>query len=141
MVASEVGYPEAALEYFVHACAVDLADVHANTADGIHIASCGGTWLALVAGFGGLRDFDGEVRFAPRLPAEWSGLRFQIEVRGQRIEVDMTTAETTYRLLDGTGILIEHFGEELRLRPGRPVSRPAEAGPTGADVLDLPRAA
>jgi trehalose/maltose hydrolase-like predicted phosphorylase len=60
VVASEVGYPEAALEYFVHACAVDLADVHGNTADGIHIASCGGTWLALVAGFGGLREDDGQ---------------------------------------------------------------------------------
>src|SRR6185295_15809960 len=65
-MASEVGYPEAALEYFVRACAVDLADAHGNTADGIHIASCGGTWLALVAGFGGLRDFDGRVRLRPR---------------------------------------------------------------------------
>ena len=46
-------------DYFLDACAVDLLDTHGNTADGIHIASCGGTWLALVAGFGGLRDFDG----------------------------------------------------------------------------------
>ena len=67
VMASEVGYPEAALEYFLDACTVDLLDLHGNTADGIHIASCGGTWLALVAGFGGLRDADGEVRFSPRL--------------------------------------------------------------------------
>ena len=65
VMASAVGYPEAALDYFLDACAVDLADAHGNTADGIHIASCGGTWLALVAGFGGLRDFDGEVRLRP----------------------------------------------------------------------------
>ena len=65
VVASEVGYPEAALEYFVHACAVDLADAHGNTADGIHIASCGGTWLALVAGFGGLREDRGDVCSQP----------------------------------------------------------------------------
>ena len=73
-MASEVGYPEAALEYFVHACAVDLIDMHGNTADGIHIASCGGTWLALVAGFGGLRENASDVCFAPRLPDESSGL-------------------------------------------------------------------
>ena len=38
---------------------VDLVDAHGNTTNGIHIASCGGAWLAMVAGFGGLRDFDG----------------------------------------------------------------------------------
>ena len=116
---------------------MDLLDLHHNTADGIHIASCGGTWLALVAGFGGLRDFDGEVRFAPRLPAEWSGLRFQIEVRGQRIEVDMKHAATTYRLLEGAGLMIEHFGEPVRLRPGVPVLMPVVADEEAA----LPEAA
>jgi DNA-binding NarL/FixJ family response regulator len=44
---------------------LSLVDAHENTADGIHIASCGGTWLALVAGFAGLRAFDGHVRFHP----------------------------------------------------------------------------
>ena len=48
VIASKAGYPKAALEYFLDACAVDLLDMHHNTADGIHIASCGGTWLALV---------------------------------------------------------------------------------------------
>jgi alpha,alpha-trehalose phosphorylase len=122
VIASEVGYPEAALEYFVHACAVDLADVHGNTADGIHIASCGGTWLALVAGFGGLREDDGEVCFHPRLPVEWDRLRFRVQVRGQLIEVDMTGERTTYLLLEGTGLLVHHFGEVVRLSTGEPVS-------------------
>jgi alpha,alpha-trehalose phosphorylase len=133
VMASEVGYPEAALEYFVHACAVDLADVHGNTADGIHIASCGGTWLALVAGFGGLRETLADVCFSPRLPAEWDRLRFRVQVREQLIEVDMTHEGTTYRLLEGRGMLIHHFGEPLRLQPGEPVARP--------DQRELERAA
>jgi alpha,alpha-trehalose phosphorylase len=122
VVASEVGYPEAALEYFVHACAVDLADVHANTADGIHIASCGGTWLALVAGFGGLREDEGDVCFHPRLPDEWDRLRFRVQVRGQLVEVDMTHAATTYRLVEGSGLVVGHLDERLRLLPGAPVA-------------------
>jgi alpha,alpha-trehalose phosphorylase len=126
VMASEVGYPEAALEYFIHACAVDLADVHGNTADGIHIASCGGTWLALVAGFGGLRETYEDVCFSPRLPGEWDRLRFRVQVREQLIEVDMTHEATTYRLLEGRGIRIHHFGEPLRLEPGEPVTRPAQ---------------
>jgi alpha,alpha-trehalose phosphorylase len=121
---SAVGYEDAALAYFLDACAVDLLDAHGNTADGIHVASCGGTWLALVAGFGGLRAFDGQMRFHPRLPAEWDRLRFRIQVREQLIEVDMTHDATTYRLLDGRGILIQHFGEELRLTSGAAIERP-----------------
>ena len=136
VMASEVGYPEAALEYFVRACAVDLADAHGNTADGIHIASCGGTWLALVAGFGGLRDFDGRVRFQPRLPEGWTRLRFRVAVRGQVVEVDMTPAATTYRLLEGRGIMVGHFDEDLRLTPGTPVRRPVVP-----QADELPRAA
>jgi alpha,alpha-trehalose phosphorylase len=141
VIASEVGYPDIALDYFVDACAVDLVDGHGNTADGIHIASCGGTWLALVAGFGGLRDFDGELRFHPRLPEEWDRLRFRVEVRGQLVEVDMTPEATTYRLLEGRGILIEHFGEPLRLDAGEPVRRPAPPVSAGPALESLPRAA
>jgi alpha,alpha-trehalose phosphorylase len=136
IIASQVGRPEAALEYFLDACAVDLLDVHGNTADGIHIASCGGTWLALVAGFGGLRDSDGDLRFSPRLPDAWSGLRFRVAIRGQLVEVDMTPSETTYRLIEGHGVQLHHFGEQLRLRRGAAVVRPALP-----DAPELPRAA
>jgi alpha,alpha-trehalose phosphorylase len=134
VIASQVGYPDMALRYFMDACAVDLTDAHDNTADGLHIAACGGTWLALVAGFGGLRDFDGDVRFSPRLPGGWDRLRFRIQVRGQLLEVDMTPVITTYTLIEGTGLRLEHFGEDLVVRPGAPLHRPAEA-PGDADAL------
>ncbi len=35
----------------------------------------------------------------------------------------MTPDDTTYRLIEGRGLLIEHFGEQLRLTPAAPVSR------------------
>jgi alpha,alpha-trehalose phosphorylase len=134
VIASEVGYEDEALGYFEQAAMVDLDDAHGNTADGIHIASCGGTWLALVAGFGGLRDFDGDVRFSPRLPAGWERLRFRVQVRGQLVEVDMTPEGTSYELLEGRGLPVKHFGEQLRVLPGQPVFRPSLAD-------DLPLAA
>ena len=133
VVASSVGYADVALEYLLRACAVDLLDLHGNTADGIHIASCGGTWLALVAGLGGLRDFDGAVRLDPRLPDGWQRLRFRLQIRGQRVEVDAAPGETTLTLLDGPGLLVELSGEELRLTRGAPLRR--------ATTSDLPRAA
>jgi alpha,alpha-trehalose phosphorylase len=124
IVASAAGHPAKALEYFESACAVDLLDLHGNTADGIHVASCAGTWLALVAGFAGLRDYGGDVRFSPRLPKGWRRLRFRIAVRGQLIEVDLRPRETRYTLVEGTGLPIEHFGEPVRLAPGQPAVKP-----------------
>ena len=141
VMASEIGYADVALRYFRDACMVDLLDAHGNTADGIHIASCGGTWLALVAGFAGLRDSDGDVRFQPRLPAGWSRLRSRVEVREQLVEVDITHAATTYRLLEGYSLQIEHFGEQLRLTRDGPVTLPATASPAAGELQDLPRAA
>ena len=117
VIASEVGYPEAALDYFLTASALDLLDVQGNTADGIHVASAGGTWLALVAGFAGLRDSDGEVRFDPRLPDGWERLRFRLQIRGQLIEVEMTREGTDYRLLEGRGLLVYEGDREIRLAP------------------------
>jgi alpha,alpha-trehalose phosphorylase len=117
VMASEVGYADEARRYFLDALAVDLLDSHGNTADGIHVASAGGTWLALIAGFAGLRDSDGEVHFNPRLPEDWSRMRFRVQVRGQLIEVDMTPEGTTYTLLEGRGLLIYEGDDEIRLLP------------------------
>ena len=102
MIASKVGCADAALEYFLDAYAVDLVDAHGNTADGIHIASCGGTWLALVGGFGGLRDIDGEVRFRPAAAGRLGPAALPRRRSRQLVEVDMRPNATTYRLLTGT---------------------------------------
>jgi len=82
IMASATGHPDRALAYFRDAVAVDLVDLHGNTADGIHVASCGGTWLALVAGFGDERDFKRVVRFDPRLPASWTACGFAVPYGG-----------------------------------------------------------
>jgi Glycosyl hydrolase family 65, C-terminal domain len=83
------------------------------------------TRLALVAGFGGLRDVDGELRFHPRLPREWERLRFRGQARGQPVEVNMTNEATTYRLLEGHGILVRDFGDFGDFGDSRPPRRSA----------------
>ena len=71
IIAAEVGYHELALRYFYQAAFVDLADLHANACDGVHVASTGGVWSALVNGFGGFRDDGDAYTLDPRLPEEW----------------------------------------------------------------------
>ncbi|GAA1498949.1 HAD-IA family hydrolase [Paeniglutamicibacter kerguelensis] len=104
ILAAEVGYRDLAYEYFEHALNVDLENLHGNTADGVHVASTGGVWAALVYGFGGLRDDTGELRFDPRLPVGWNALQFSLRWRENevrfRVEPDVFTAELTAETID-----------------------------------------
>ncbi len=134
VMASEVGDAKAAYEYFLLSAAVDLANLAGNVGDGIHVASCGGVWMALVNGFAGMRDLDGfDLRFAPRLPADWDSLRFRLLVRKSRLEVEMSRESTTYRLLDGDPLGLISDGQHVTVRPGEPVTLPA-ALPTLGDL-------
>jgi alpha,alpha-trehalose phosphorylase len=87
ILAAEVGATDLAWDYFLEGLAVDLADSHSNTVDGVHIASAGGLWAMLVAGFGGFRDDGGHFRLDPRLPAAWDSLTFRLTVAGWRLRV------------------------------------------------------
>jgi alpha,alpha-trehalose phosphorylase len=121
IVATEVGYAEKATEYFLEAVLVDLGDIGGNVIDGMHIASAGGVWMALVYGFGGMRDYGGELDFHPRLPTVWSRLRFQLTWRDARFEVDVRPGEVCYRLLEGKSLTLRHEGKPFELGPGSPV--------------------
>jgi len=118
IIAAEIGYREEAFEHFSKALVVDLADVHGNAADGIHVASAGGVWSALVCGFGGMRDYGGAISFDPRLPDEWRSLRFHLEVRGSRVEVCVDPESLTIRLVDGPPFECTVRGEHVRVLPG-----------------------
>jgi alpha,alpha-trehalose phosphorylase len=130
IVANEIGYRRKALEYFRFAAVMDLSDVGGNMKHGAHVASIGGTWLALVYGFGGLRDYGGRISFRPCLPQEWSALRFPLAIRGRRLRVEIEHATTTYRLVEGSELRIWHGEEELVLTAAAPIAiRPTPAPP------------
>jgi alpha,alpha-trehalose phosphorylase len=121
IVATEIGYEDKAMEYFLEAVLVDLGDIGGNVIDGVHIAAAGGVWMALVYGFGGMRDYRGELDFHPRLPSLWSRLRFPLTWRDRHIEVDVRRNEVSYRLLEGEAVTLKHEGEPFELGPGSPV--------------------
>ncbi|WP_374975188.1 glycoside hydrolase family 65 protein [Microbacterium trichothecenolyticum] len=101
ILAAEVGYQDLALEYFRQSIFVDLGDLHHNAADGVHVASAGGVWTALVSGFGGMRDHFGELSFDPRLPASWPSLEFVLHWHGTRLVVTVTRGELRVRATEG----------------------------------------
>jgi alpha,alpha-trehalose phosphorylase len=87
----------------------------------------GGTWMAVVYGFAGMRDYKGRISFDPKSPARMQQLRLPLTVRGQRLELNIEGGSVTYLLSEGTGLVIHHREEELTLAPGVPVTRPLPA--------------
>ena len=131
ILAAEVGYERKALEYFQYALLMDLADVAGNVVDGVHVASVGGVWMTLVYGFGGLRDYNGELSFDPRLPRPWKRLRFPLRFHDRQLLIDLTHDSYTFEMLEGEGeVAIDVRGTEVVLRAGAPVELPASVGTT-----------
>ncbi|HEX7299929.1 MAG TPA: glycosyl hydrolase family 65 protein, partial [Solirubrobacteraceae bacterium] len=124
VIAAEVGHLDLAYDYFGEAALMDLGDVERNTRDGLHMASLAGAWMAAVMGFGGLRDHDGELRFAPRLPTRLSRLAFRLGWRGRTLRVEVSDRTATYELLAGDALDIFHCHERATVVPGEPLRLP-----------------
>jgi len=124
IIAAEVGYRSLALRYFYSSLFVDLADLHGNTSDGVHVASTGGVWNALVYGFGGMRDHNGTISFDPRLPEGWDRLTFRITLRGTRLKVTVVHEAITFEIDAGDPITLTVRGDQVTVTGVEPVVVP-----------------
>jgi len=121
ILAFHLGYTQKAIEYAYFAILMDLADIAGNSKDGCHIASMGGSWMVMVYGFAGMKDYNGNLSFNPRLPKGTKRLHFPLTIRSQRLEVDIRQEEVTYLLSEGSELKIKHQDEEILLKAGVPV--------------------
>jgi alpha,alpha-trehalose phosphorylase len=126
IAAADAGNYRAAEEYLVDAAAVDLADTAGNLRDGLHVASAGGTWLALVGGFGGYRWRGGSPAFRPKLPTRAQRLRFPLRLRGTVLELDIEENRVTYRVRSGGPLTACHYDKEFAVAAGSPVTFPGD---------------
>lgn len=101
IMAAELGFGDKAMDFFRRGLLLDLTDLHGNTSDGVHIASCGGVWSSLVYGFGGFRDDGGRFSIDPRLPDGWEKLQFHLSLLGYVVAVTVTDGEVTLQIIDG----------------------------------------
>ena len=122
IIAAEVGYHDLALKYFLSALFVDLADLHRNTSDGIHVASTGGIWNAVVYGFGGMNDHGGQITFEPRLPEAWTQVSFRVTLHGTRVRADVTQDAITLTVETGDSATVSVYGRSLQVKAGHPVT-------------------
>jgi alpha,alpha-trehalose phosphorylase len=124
VLAAEVGQLQLAYDYLGEAALVDLDDLQHNSQNGLHIASLAGTWIALVAGFGGMRLQDGSISFTPQLPDGITHLTFHIMFRDCRLRVEVTPREATYHLLSGSSLKTWHHGDKITLSKDKAITRP-----------------
>ncbi|MGI6149127.1 MAG: glycoside hydrolase family 65 protein [Firmicutes bacterium] len=89
IVANDIDLAEEAYAYFQKAARIDLTNSMGNTHAGLHAASLGGCWQAVVHGFGGVRVKSGELSVTPKLPKAWHSLRFKLAFQGKRLQVSI----------------------------------------------------
>ena len=125
IMAAELDRLDDAYNYFMKTARMDLDDINSNVADGVHIASMGGTWLSLVYGFAGFRDNGGVLSFSPRLPASWKSLSFRLRIRNMILSVKIDHDLTEYSIAGAESggacrLEIRHRGTMVTVESGIP---------------------
>ena len=115
IMASRLGMPEKAYDYFGESSKLDLFNTHHNTKDGIHTANMGGTYMAIVYGFGGLRVKESGLCLAPALPAGWTSYRFRVRYEDALIGVRVTKDGGELTLCEGSPKELFLYGKPVTL--------------------------
>jgi maltose phosphorylase len=89
ILASSIGRQEKAYEMYLRTARLDLDDYNNDTCDGLHITSMGGTWMAFVQGFGGMRVRNNQLNFDPYIPEGWNSYSFSLNFREAHLEFRM----------------------------------------------------
>jgi trehalose/maltose hydrolase-like predicted phosphorylase len=89
-------FPEA-LSALRLAARLDLDDLTGSTAGGLHLATMGGVWQALVFGFAGVRPSGDRLLVDPRLPDEWKALEVSLRFHGELVRLRVEDSGVTLR--------------------------------------------
>lgn len=121
IMASKLRDYEKAYQYFIETARLDLDNTHGNTKDGLHMANMGGTWLAIVFGFAGLRIKEDGISFSPALPGQWEGYCFSLHYQGRKLQLEKTVCQTIIKLLDGDRLTLKVFNRPYQLEKDTPI--------------------
>ncbi|MFD2444451.1 glycoside hydrolase family 65 protein [Bacillus sp. CGMCC 1.16607] len=117
IMASKLGYEDKAYQYFIETARMDLDNTHGNTKDGLHMANMGGTWMAIIFGFAGLRIKESGLTLQPIVPKQWEGYTFPLQYKGRELSVEVSRDVTTIKLLSGEELKISVYGKPYMVQP------------------------
>jgi trehalose/maltose hydrolase-like predicted phosphorylase len=104
---ARAGRFDEAIENLRLAARLDLDDLTGTTAGGLHLATMGGVWQALVFGFAGIRPRGTVLIVDPRLPPGWRALEVRLRFRDHPIAVRIEHEGVT---VHGNGIELRRTG-------------------------------
>ena len=93
ILASDVDKPDLAYKMFRKATEIDLSKNMKTSDSGIHAASFGGIWQAVICGFCGVRMVQGKLRINPKLPKQINSITFPLLWKGNKLEIKVTNKE------------------------------------------------
>lgn len=124
VIAAQCDHLRLAFDYAAESTLIDLQDRAHNVAQGLHLASLAGAWIAFVAGFGGMRDHGEILAFTPKLPDGLTRYAFSLLHRSRCLHVDVTATRAEYSLSSSGTMQITHYGDTLSVSEGKTVARP-----------------
>lgn len=120
IAAARLGQAAGAIKFFTRTVNTDLQNLQGNTADGLHLAAMGGSWITFAWGLMGLTVDDHHATLQPTLPQGWTRCTFKLRYRGEVYAITVTP--TTLKVTGGTKQSIK-IEQEKRLITLTPVSK------------------
>jgi len=90
LIACKVGDLTRAYNFFNVSLRTDISNLYGNTQEGIHAASLGGTWQAVVFGFAGIEIKKEKLFINPRMPRTWEKITLSLIWREDVIKLDLS---------------------------------------------------
>ena len=116
ILAAKLGRTEKAYEMYLRTARLDLDDYNNDTDDGLHITSMGGTWMAIVEGFAGLRTENDKLLLNPIRPGNWQAYEFRIVFRENKLNIRITEDMVSIENLSSTDISIQLYDEIVDIK-------------------------
>lgn len=96
----------------------DISNIYGNTNEGIHAASLGGAWQAIVFGFCGLNTVKDSLRIDPILPRTWQEISFNFRWRKSTLHFKIDGKQVRIRpRTQPVSIIVA--GKKHKITPGR----------------------
>ena len=118
--AAKLDQMDQAYAFYLRTARLDLDDYNKEVHEGLHITSMAGTWLSIVAGFGGMRIQNDKLSFAPKMPKAWDGFSFKLNFRNQIVKVAVSKDKYTFSLDGGDDLDILVDGKEITISADEP---------------------
>ncbi|MCQ9208121.1 MAG: glycoside hydrolase family 65 protein [Omnitrophica bacterium] len=90
LLGCDVGDLVRAYSLFKLSLHTDIDNIYNNTDEGIHVASLGGSWQAMIFGFAGIKIKREKMAVNPRLPGRWRKVKFSLIWQGKLITFELT---------------------------------------------------